>query len=257
MRIVSLVPSVTETLFALGLDDQIVAITTFCRFPADKVTHKTKIGGTKNPEREKILELRPDVIILNEEENRKEDADFFRDQEIPIRVTFPSNVVEASEMIRQLGTEFHASTKADAICTQIEHTFAKIQIPYLAPTLIFIWKRPYWTVNKNTYVNSICETIGLKNVFAELKDRYPHLTDDQIIQADPEAVLFPDEPYVFRQKDVLEFQNHFPELKAVQQNKLIMLDGTYLTWHGVRTLKALRELPKILKQAGLWNDTHR
>jgi ABC-type Fe3+-hydroxamate transport system substrate-binding protein len=95
--------------------------------------------------------------------------------------------------------------------------------------------------------------VGLRNVFAELKDRYPQLADHQIVEADPEAVLFPDEPYVFRQKDVLEFQNQFPELKAVQQNKLIMLDGTYLTWHGVRTLKALRELPIVLKQAGLWN----
>jgi len=102
-------------------------------------------------------------------------------------------------------------------------------------------------------VNSICETVGLRNVFSELRDRYPQLTNDQIITADPEAVLFPDEPYVFREKDVLEFQNQFPELKAIKENKLIMLDGTYLTWHGVRTLKALHELPKILKLAGLWN----
>jgi len=253
MKIVSLVPSVTETLFALGLDDQIVAITTFCRFPEDKVLHKTKIGGTKNPEREKIVELKPDVIILNEEENRKEDADFFRDQGIPIRVTFPSNVVEASEMIRQLGTEFQASIKAKSICNQIDDAIRSIKVPRAVSTLILIWKRPYWTVNKSTYVNSICETVGLRNVFSELRDRYPQLTNDQIITADPEAVLFPDEPYVFREKDVLEFQNQFPELKAIKENKLIMLDGTYLTWHGVRTLKALHELPKILKQAGLWN----
>lgn len=253
MRIISLVPSVTETLFALGLDDQIVAITTFCRFPEDRVIHKTKIGGTKNPEKEKILELKPDVIILNEEENRKEDADFFQDHGIPIRVSFPSNVVEASEMIRELGTEFHATRNAESICNQIDEAVRRINVPRAVSSLIFIWKRPYWTVNKSTYVNSICETVGLKNVFAELKDRYPQLTDDQIKDADPEAVLFPDEPYVFREKDVLEFQNHFPELKSVQQNKLIMLDGTYLTWHGVRTLKALHELPKILKQAELWN----
>src|SRR4029453_18883854 len=114
-----------------------------------------------------------------------------------------------------------------------------ITVPHAVSSLIFIWKRPYWTVNKSTYVHSICETVGLKNVFAELKDRYPQLTDDQIIEANPEAVLFPDEPYVFRHKDVLDFQNQFPKSKAVQENKLIMLDGTYLTWHGVRTLKAL------------------
>jgi len=253
MKIISLVPSVTETLFALGLDDQIAAITTFCRFPEDKVIHKTKIGGTKNPDRERILELKPDVIILNEEENRKEDAVFFREQGFPLRITFPSNVVEASEMIRELGNEFDAAAKAVSISNQIDEALEKIRVQRLVPTLIFIWKRPYWTVNKSTYVHSICEVVGLKNIFADLQDRYPQLSQDQIIQADPEVVLFPDEPYVFRKKDVLEFQNHFPELKAVQQNKLIMLDGTYLTWHGVRTLKALQQLPIILNQAGLWN----
>lgn len=253
MKIVSLVPSVTETLFALGLDDQIAAITTFCRFPEDKVIHKTKIGGTKNPDRERILELKPDVIILNEEENRKEDADYFRDHGIPLRITFPSNVAEASEMIRELGNEFDAAAKAVSISNQIDDALEDIRVRRLVPTLIFIWKRPYWTVNKSTYVHSICEVVGLKNIFADLQDRYPQLSEDQIIQEDPEVVLFPDEPYVFREKDVLEFQNHFPELKAVQQNKLIMLDGTYLTWHGVRTLKALQQLPIILNQAGLWN----
>jgi iron complex transport system substrate-binding protein len=252
-RIISLVPSVTETLFALELDEQIVAITTFCRFPEDKVIHKTKIGGTKNPDRQKILELKPDVIILNEEENRKEDADFFRGQGIPLRITFPSTVIEASQIVKELGKEFHATVQADAISNQINEALENIQVPRCVATLIFIWKRPYWTVNKSTYVHSICETVGLRNVFAELKDRYPRLSEDQIIEANPEAVLFPDEPYVFREKDVLEFQNQFPELKAVQQRKLIMLDGTYLTWHGVRTLKALRELPLILKQGGLWN----
>lgn len=253
MKIVSLVPSVTETLFALGLDDQIVAITTFCRFPEVKVIHKTKIGGTKNPDRQKILELKPDIIILNEEENRKEDAIFFRDHGIPLRITFPSNVPEASEIVKELGKDFHATAKAESICNQIKEALENIRVPRSIATLIFIWKRPYWTVNRSTYVHSICEVVGLKNVFADLKERYPQLEHQQIMEAEPEAVLFPDEPYMFRQKDVLEFQNQFPELKAVQQNKLIMIDGTYLTWHGVRTLKALHELPIILKQAGLWN----
>jgi iron complex transport system substrate-binding protein len=253
MRIVSLVPSVTETLFALELDDQIVAITTFCRYPEDKVIHKTKIGGTKNPDRQKILELKPEVIILNEEENRKEDADFFRNQGIPLRITFPSNVIEASDMVRELGKEFKAKDKAESISNQINETLENINVQRWVETLIFIWKRPYWTINKSTYVHSICEVVGLKNVFAELKDRYPQLSENQIMEVNPESVLFPDEPYVFREKDVLEFQNQFPQLKAVQQNKLIMIDGTYLTWHGVRTLKALRELPIALKSAGLWN----
>ncbi|MCI0616184.1 helical backbone metal receptor, partial [bacterium] len=187
MKIVSLVPSVTETLFALGLDDQIVAITTFCRFPEDKVIHKTKIGGTKNPDRQKILELKPDVIILNEEENRKEDADFFRDHGIPLRITFPSNVPEASEIVKELGKEFHETVKSESICNQIKEALESIRVPRSVATLIFIWKRPYWTFNRSTYVHSICEVVGLKNVFADLKDRYPQLEDKQIIEADPDA----------------------------------------------------------------------
>ncbi len=253
MRIISLVPSITETLFELGLDEQIVAVTTFCRFPEDKVIHKTKIGGTKSPDRLKILALKPDVILLNEEENRKEDADFFRDHGIRLKVTFPSTVLEAAQIVNELGKEFNAKDKAISICDQINQTLDRIQPARSFPTLIFIWKRPYWTVNKTTYVHSICEVVGLRNVFAQLTERYPQLSQDQIVKANPEVVLFPDEPYLFRGKDVEEFQNQFPELKAVRQQKLIMLDGTYLTWHGARTLKALQELPNVMKQAGLWN----
>ncbi|HSE42406.1 MAG TPA: helical backbone metal receptor [Acidobacteriota bacterium] len=248
MRIVSLVPSITETLFELGLDDEIVGITTFCQHPKNKVATKIKVGGTKNPDRQKILDLHPDVILLNEEENRKEDADFFRSQGIPLKVSFPSTVVEAAELVKQLGDDFGASEKGEALHDAIINASESTGRNHNWKTLILIWKRPYWTVNATTYVHSICKTVGLENVFAQSKDRYPLLTDADIVEADPELVLFPDEPYVFREKDVSDFKEQFPKLKAVTANRLLKLNGSYLTWHGVRTLKALHQLPLLLRE---------
>jgi ABC-type Fe3+-hydroxamate transport system substrate-binding protein len=247
MRIISLVPSITETLFELGLADQIVGITTFCQHPKNKVASKEKVGGTKNPDRQKILQLKPDVILLNEEENRKEDANFFRSQGITIKVSFPANVIEAADLVKQLGDDFGASEKGSILRDEILRTCDSIHFDRRWKTLILIWKRPYWTVNDSTYVHSICESVGLQNVFARSKDRYPQLTDVDIMTADPELVLFPDEPYVFRDKDINEFQDQYPNVTAVINKRLLKLDGSYLTWHGSRTLKALKELPAMLR----------
>ncbi len=247
MRIISLVPSITETLFELGLEDHIVGITTFCHHPKNKVHLKTKVGGTKNPDRQKILELEPHVILLNEEENRKDDADFFRSHGIPLHISFPSNVVEASELVKELGDNFGVPQKGEELRNNILLTCKNLQISRRWKTLILIWKKPYWSVNSSTYVHSVCETVGLENLFGNSPDRYPKLTDIDIMTSDPEVVLFPDEPYVFREKEVNEFKDQFPNLNAVTHRRLLKLDGSYLTWHGARTLKALQELPVIVQ----------
>jgi ABC-type Fe3+-hydroxamate transport system substrate-binding protein len=247
MKIVSLVPSITETMFELGLDDQITGITTFCHHPKNKVSAKTKVGGTKNPDRQKILELEPDVILMNEEENRKDDADFFRSHGMRLQISFPGNIMEAADLVQQLGNDFGSPNKGEELRNKILQARKNIQITHRWKTLILIWKRPYWTVNASTYVHSVCEAIGLDNAFGNSPERYPQLTDVDIMTADPEVVLFPDEPYVYRDKDINEFANQFPNLNAVINRRLLKLDGSYLTWHGARTLKALQELPLLLR----------
>jgi len=249
MRIVSLVPSATETLYELGLEDQIAGITTFCKFPKDRVALKPKVGGTKNPDLQKILELKPDVVLVNEEENRKQDAEFLRDHGIALHVTFPNSIEEAVQTIRDMGIAFGAQESADALCEEILNRMVKYSRPVARRAVIFIWRRPYMTVNATTYVDSVCRFFGFDNVFAQAPERYPRLEQQQIREANPEVALFPDEPYVFQEKDLDEFRSLYPDVDAVRNNRLLLFDGTYVTWHGYGTLRTLREFPAALQRA--------
>ena len=192
MRIISLVPSVTETLFELGLDDQIVAITRWCTRPAEKVIDKPKVGGTKNPKLQSILEWKPDIVILDCDENRKEDAEKLEKNGIRTFTVFPKTIDDSIRVIRQLG-----------------------------------------------------ELFGFHNVFAHHPQRYPPLTAEEIGRMDPEMILFPDEPYPFRQKHLDLFQQEFPGTRAVRNQRLFSFDGSYIAWHGFGTLRALREFPLL------------
>ncbi len=251
MRIVSLVPSATETLYELGLEDQIAAITTFCKFPADRVGLKPQVGGTKNPDLQTILKLKPDVVIVNEEENRKEDAEFLMDHGIALHVTFPNSMEEAVQTIREMGLAFGAKERADRLCDEIFNRMVEYSRPARSRAVVFIWRRPYMTVNATTYVDSVCRFFGFDNVFAQSPERYPRLEQQQIRETNPEVALFPDEPYVFQEKDLNEFRANYPDVDAVRNNRLLLFDGTYVTWHGYGTLRTLKEFPAALQRAGL------
>jgi ABC-type Fe3+-hydroxamate transport system substrate-binding protein len=246
MKIVSLVPSITETLFELGLDNEIAGITTFCILPVQKVKTKIKVGGTKTPDRQKILQLHPDILLMNSEENRKEDADFFINHGLKIHTSLPATVNDAAALIVELGQMFGVQQRAAELSAEIESLAENLQPRKRFRSLILIWKRPYWTVNRTTYVDSICRAVGFDNSFASHNERYPQLNATDIRNSDPEAVLFPDEPYVFKQKDLEEFAREFPDLPAVKANRLLNFDGKYVTWHGYRTMIALKELPAVL-----------
>lgn len=251
MRIVSLVPSATETLYQLGLEDQIAGITTFCKFPKDRVGLKPKVGGTKTPDLQKILEMKPNVVIVNEEENRKEDAQFLLDHGIALHVTFPNSMQEAVQTIREMGQAFGAQENADRLCDEILNRMVEYLRPAGSRAVVFIWRRPYMTVNGTTYVDSVCRFFGFDNVFGDARERYPRLVEQQIREANPEVALFPDEPYVFQEKDLDEFRANYPDVDAVRNNRLLLFDGTYVTWHGYGTLRTLREFPAALQRAGL------
>ncbi len=246
MRIISLVPSVTETLFDLGLGDQLVAVTRWCSRPADQVKTKPKVGGTKNPKLDAILEFQPDLVILDRDENRKEDAEALERKGIRTFTVFPKTIDDSIRMITDLGSLLSVSHKAQAMCDRI--TELRNNLPAVEPTraLMLIWRSPYMTVNFDTYVNSAMEMFGFKNVFAPAVERYPKITASAILDARPEAVLFPDEPYPFRGKHVEQFKHEFPDLPAVQNDRLLLFDGTYIAWHGYGTLRALMEFPNQL-----------
>jgi ABC-type Fe3+-hydroxamate transport system substrate-binding protein len=247
MRIISLVPSITETLFELGLGDQIVAVTRWCTRPAEKVKRKPKVGGTKNPRIESILKWNPDIVILDCDENRKEDGEALQKQGVPTLSFFPKTIKDSIEVIRQLGESFDARLKANALANEIEDRVQKYFPRERFRSLILIWRSPYMTINSDTYVHSASRLFGFDNVFASHPDRYPKLMADEIRNTKPEAVLFPDEPYPFRDKHLQRFKAEFPQLKATQDHRFLLFDGSYIAWHGFGTLRALREFPSQLE----------
>ena len=245
MRIISLVPSVTETLFELGLGDQIIAVTRWCTRPAEKVIHKPKVGGTKNPKLQSILEWKPDIVILDCDENRKKDADEIAGHGIRTFTVFPKTIDDSIQMIRQLGELFSVQSKAGAMISEIENLRDAYRPDRVYESLILIWRKPYMTINADTYVHAACELFGFRNVFALHAKRYPPLTSEDIERMDPEVVLFPDEPYPFRAKHLDLFQQEFPGIRAVQNREMLSFDGSYVAWHGFGTLRALREFPAL------------
>ena len=251
MQIISLVPSITETLYALGLEEQLVAITRFCIYPEDRVKLKPKVGGTKNPKLEEILEFRPDLVMMNVDENRKEDADALRNKGIRLYVTFPNSIPETCEMLKELGGLLVVEEKTKQMISEIL-TYSHFQPPARKRTLILIWRNPYMTVAPGTYVDSIASVFGFDNIIAPGQDRYPKLSAEQIVALDPDQVLFPDDPYPFRDRHVEEFRMRFPDMRCVRNNGLAWFDGSYFTWFGYRTLLALKEFPAIAKTLRLW-----
>jgi ABC-type Fe3+-hydroxamate transport system substrate-binding protein len=240
MRIISLVPSVTETLFELGLGDQIVAITRWCTRPPEQVRMKPKIGGTKNPKIDQIAQLNPDLVILDCDENRMEDAKALEKFGIKTVSIFPKTINDSVKMLQDFGKMFSVETKTEEWIMEIEQRRKAVRRERIR-TLILIWRAPYMTVNFDTYVHSAAQMFGFDNVFASHPLRYPKVTAKEIQNANPECVLFPDEPYPFRSKHIEMFKKEFPELKAVQTNRLLTFDGSYIAWHGYGTLRALRE----------------
>jgi iron complex transport system substrate-binding protein len=251
VRIISLVPSITETLYALGLEDQIAAVTRFCIYPADRVKFKPKVGGTKNPKLDEILALQPDLVIMNVDENRKEDAEFLKSKNVRLFVTFPNSITETCKMLIELGEMLAVEEKAKRMVEEIRG-LSDFQPPGRRKSLIFIWRNPYMTVAPETYVDSIARVFGFDNIAGSREDRYPKLSDEQIASLDPDVALFPDDPYPFRDRHVDEFRQRFPDLRCVRENRVAWFDGSYLTWFGYRTLLAFRDFPEIVQKLGLW-----
>lgn len=244
MRIVSLVPSITETLYILGIGNQIEGVTRYCILPKE-AKEKEQVGGTKDPDLQKIVDMKPDIVVMDRDENLAEHAEFLRDSHIPLFVVHVRSIDDVEQMITEIGEHFDVRDGAETMRQQIHELASKQQHTHQR-TLTLIWRNPYMTMNDDTYVSAICRHFGLENAFGTHAERYPELTDDDIRRADPEVVLLPDEPYPFQQRHVEEFRELFPEVHAVRKSRLIQLNGAYLTWHGYGTLRALREMPAVL-----------
>jgi ABC-type Fe3+-hydroxamate transport system substrate-binding protein len=276
-RIVSLVPSLTEALFAFGLADQIVGITDYCVEPQPQVRTKATIGGTKNPDVEAILRLSPDLVIANVEENRKEDVAFLQAQGISVFICFPQTVVEAMATLRALaqttGVEAQAAPGLAWIESVYEETKAITAGRRKVRVFCPIWKHPWMTINRDTFIHDMLETCGGANVFAERirrfplaadlgqqpeweatritgRDRrYPRVSLDEMAALMPEVILLPDEPYRFSEVDRADFAG-FPRVPAVRDGRIHVIDGKTVCWYWSRLDASLQALRQLLRFEG-------
>jgi ABC-type Fe3+-hydroxamate transport system substrate-binding protein len=247
-RIVSLIPSVTETLFALGLGDAIVGVSAYCVEPRAGVAAKVKVGGQKNPRVDLIRDLAPDLVVANVEENRKEDVDRLRAWGVPVWVTYPRTVAEGIGMVRELGALTGTPERAEAMARDLDARLADVrrQTASRRPVPVFypIWRDPYMTINADTYIHDMLATCGGANVFAGRPGRYPAVSLEEVRAARPEVIVLPDEPYRFRAAHRADFAA-YPDIPAVARGRIHLMDGKLFCWYGPRIAEALVTLPRL------------
>ena len=241
-RIVSLIPSTTETLCALGLADALVGITVYCREPAALLRDKTRIGGEKDPDLEKIRALTPDLVVANVEENRAEDVATLRAWGIPVWVTYPRTVAEGIGLVRELGAVTGTAQRASEIAGELAELYAatRARVERRPAVAVFyaIWRDPYMTIGRDTYIHDMLSVCGGANVFADRPERYPTVTLDEVATRRPAVILLPDEPFRFRPAHVSDFKDCAARVQLV--------DGKPFSWHGPRIAEALRSIPGLL-----------
>jgi ABC-type Fe3+-hydroxamate transport system substrate-binding protein len=251
---VSLVPSLTEALFELGLGDRVVGVTEWCVHPAQAVARIPKIGGTKNPDVAAIAALRPDLVIANQEENRKRDVERLEGAGLRVWVTYPCTVRDGAELLAelaQLGASAAAQERVVApvlrAVEEAELALAASRAAGSAPprVLCAIWRDPWMAIGAPTYADDLIRLCGGVNVFAgRAGSRYPRVTLAEIEAAQPEVVLLPDEPYAFGPADASELAS-LP-IPASASGRIHLIDGTFVSWYGPRILRAIELLRRLL-----------
>lgn len=242
-RIVSLVPSQTELLFDLGLDSEIVGITRFCIHPEEKIKTKRQIGGTKQFNIEKIIALQPDLIIANKEENYEEGIAELQ-KYFPVWLSDIYTLDDAYTMMREVSRITNRDLAGNKIIDEIKTNFSKLSAVNGQPLTVayFIWRKPYMVAAKNTFIHSMLEVFGLKNVFDDL-ERYPEINPAMLAERKPDFIFLSSEPYSFASKHFAEFQSFSPS------SKVMIVDGEMFSWYGSRlrfTGKYFEELRKEL-----------
>jgi ABC-type Fe3+-hydroxamate transport system substrate-binding protein len=243
-RIISLVPSQTELLSYLGLENKVVGITKFCVHPDSWFRNKTRVGGTKNINFKTIGQISPDLIIANKEENVKEQVEELA-KNYDVWITDVNCLSDAIKMMADIGKLTGRTEKASQLILKIEKGFEKLkessfQKPLLK-TAYFIWKDPYMVAGADTFINDMMQYCGLENVYCDQK-RYPDIALDEIKQKNVELILLSSEPYPFKEKHKQEMQRLFPKIK------IELADGEMFSWYGSRLLKSIEYFQSFLKQ---------
>lgn len=232
--IVSLVPSLTELLFDLGLGSNVSGRTRFCIHPKEKVEQVPIVGGTKNPRLDRIREIKPDLIIANREENRKEDIEELK-RDFDVHVTEISTMNEALFSIHDIGWKCGAEAKAKALIREIQECMENVPDETPKTAAYMIWRDPWMSAGNDTYIHSVMAHWNLENVYAD-KTRYPKTTLHELSLKKPDVILLSSEPYPFKEKHIKEVG------EACTGSDIVLVNGEWFSWYGSRMLTACKQL---------------
>ncbi|WP_040285807.1 ABC transporter substrate-binding protein [Sporosarcina koreensis] len=237
-RIVSLCPAVTDTLFALGLADETAGRTRFCIHPSPDVLDVPAVAGTKDLKLDRILELQPDLIIAEKEENTKEMVETL-EPHVPVYVAEVQSIEDAYRMMIDIGDITGRLPEGRQLAEKAKAGFQALEGTVSGDVLYVIWKKPYMAAGRTTYIQSVLEHLGFTNAAARFLGRYPALEPKDIQDLDPSVVLLASEPYPFKQKHIKEFQEILPH------SLILPVDGE-MFWYGPRMLEAVHYFSSLL-----------
>ena len=245
-RLVSLVPSWTETLFRFGFDAEVVGVTRWCVHPRELMQRVPKVGGTKDPDVAAIAALKPDLVVCEKEENRREDVDALRARGIPVWTSDVRDVGSSLRDILSLGDAVGRPEAARALADEVEAALREVaaargpDVPVYCP----IWRRPWMTPTADTYAHHVLAACGARNVFAQAEGRYPERGPEEALEAGARAVLLPTEPYPFHDK--LDAALDELEEAGFPRERVHLVDGEALTWYGAREPWGIREVARTV-----------
>lgn len=274
-RVISLVPSTTDSLLAYGLEKTLVGVTDYCQIPAELEPGMVRVGGTKTPDLSKIIDLNPDLVLANQEENDRKAVEGLIAADLQVWLTFPITVMDAIQDLRDLARIFRVERSAAAQLETLERISEWTRLAHVEDTqrryFCPIWQsddtQRWMTFNAQTYANDILSYCGGVNIFSDrvrdissgvldesygasvesVDQRYPQVSVDEVRDRKPEVILLPNEPYHFGENHLAEFRELLEGTPAVDNGTIYLLDGRLITWHGVRMAQAFSELPRYFQ----------
>lgn len=276
-RVVSLVPSMTESLFDLGAGESLVGVTEFCPPPPPELQRPALVGGTKSIDTEAVIDLNPDLVIANQEENSRSAVEELEQADLNVWVTFPKTVGDVIQLLHTLIKLFRLPDAVQRVrpLEQMVEWSERLVTERRLRTFAPIWYQDeggheeWWmTFNEDTYAHDVLLHCNAENVFAERTRRYPLAADlgraepedagerdtryprvlaEEILAADPEVILLPSEPFVFEDEHKRIVEEKLDATSAVKEGRVHLVDGSLITWHGTRLARALTELPSLFE----------
>ena len=247
-RIVSLVPSLTELLCDLGLAEQLVGRTGFCIHPRAVVRAIPKVGGTKSINLARLRDLKPTHVVVNVDENEKPTVDEIARFVPHVIVTHPLHPCDNPGLYRLLGGVFRRDAEAAALARRFDQVWCRTRLEAAAfpreNVLYLIWKKPWMTVARNTYISAALAAVGWDTVPEAAGERYPELLLEDVLPREVHQVLLPSEPYRFRDRDVVEVRRLVPP-----GIRIALIDGEMTSWYGSRAVAGLQYLADFRRRS--------